>query len=152
MAGVPVSLPTPGADAKLGPGKILKGPEDATAALLLGLAEGQSERWLPSPTLTDTVQFQGVLTFGGPQQSAWEEDFEEDGGEQCIAQSLCSAFQPSKFLGFLKCWVTGSWKTPASQTGNFHLLQSFLNRLGDLHRKIPETLGSWCLYHHSDTM
>lgn len=52
-AGVPVSLPTPGADAKHGPGKVLKGPKDATAALLLGLAEGQSQCWLPSPTLTD---------------------------------------------------------------------------------------------------
>lgn len=103
MAGVPVSLPTPGADAKLGPGKVLKGPEDATAALLLGLAEDQSQRWLPSLTLTDTVQFQRVLPFGGPQRSAWKEDFGEDSGEQCIAQSLCSGFQPSQFLGFLKC-------------------------------------------------
>lgn len=86
MAGGPVSLPTPGADTELGGGKVLKGTEDAAASLLSGLAEGQSQRLLPSSTLAVTMQLQGVLPLGGPRQSAWEEDFGEDGGEQCIAQ------------------------------------------------------------------
>lgn len=86
MAGVPISLPTSGADPELGGGKVLKGTEDAPASPLLGLAEGQSQRLLPSPTLADTMQLQGVLPLGGPWQSAWEEDFGEDCGKQCIAR------------------------------------------------------------------
>lgn len=58
MAGVPVSLPTLGADAKVGRSRVLKGPEDAAAAALLsGLAQGQPPppRLLPAPTLAEAV-------------------------------------------------------------------------------------------------
>ena len=57
MAGVPVSLPTLGGDAELGRDKVLQRLEDAAATLLSGLAEGQSQRLLPSPTLADTKEF-----------------------------------------------------------------------------------------------
>lgn len=70
------------------------GLEDAAAALLLGLAEGQSRRQLPSPTLADTVKGRGVLPLGGPPESAWEEDFGGMGGEQCIAQFGQPAYSP----------------------------------------------------------
>lgn len=82
MAGVPVSLPTPGADAcaQPGHGEVLKKPEDAAATLLEGLAEGQNQSLLPSPTLADPLQYRGVLPRGGPRRSAWQEDFEERGG------------------------------------------------------------------------
>ena len=56
MAGVPVSLPTLGGDAELGRDKVLQGLEDAAATLLSGLAEGQSQRLLPSPTLAYTKE------------------------------------------------------------------------------------------------
>lgn len=58
MAGCPSPSPLlVGADAKLDRGKVLKGLEDAAAALLSGLAEGQSQRLLPSPTLADTAKY-----------------------------------------------------------------------------------------------
>lgn len=57
MAGVPVSLPTLGVDAELGRDRVLQGLEDAAATLLSGLAEGQSQRLLPSPTLADIKEF-----------------------------------------------------------------------------------------------
>lgn len=76
MVGVPVSLPTLGVDAELGRDKVLQGLEDAAATLLSGLAEGQSQRLLPSPTLAD----KGVLPLCGPPESAWKEDFAGGGG------------------------------------------------------------------------
>lgn len=66
MAGVPVFLPSLGVDARLDGGKVLQGLKDAAAALLSGLAEGQPQLLLPSPTLAETVKYQGVLPLGDP--------------------------------------------------------------------------------------
>lgn len=157
MAGVPVSLPTLGADAKVGRSRVLKGPEDAAAAaaLLSGLAQGQP----PAPAARSNlgrgcVRCQGMMPAlrGSPAACP---------GSGCRRGWRGAALSPGTLLGVAARsvpWISavlgegqlaGGPQLPGRGSSS---PPTELLHLGDLERKVPPTPGSWCLHPPDDTM